>query len=81
MRGTVGGERTSAARAEAALDREVELIAAVVAVEGPIGREELARAVRGRSWGPGRFRGALREAVREGRTREMADHAYGPPAG
>src|SRR3954467_7433266 len=81
MLGTVGGERTSAARAEAALDREVELIAAVVAVEGPIGREELARAVRGRSWGPGRFRGALREAVREGRTREMADQAYGPPAG
>jgi len=79
MLGTAGGERSSAAGAKAALDREVELIAAVVAVEGPIGRDELARAVHGRLWGPGRFRGALREAVREGRTREMAHHAYGPP--
>jgi MFS family permease len=81
MLGTAGGERMSAAGADAALDREVELIAAVVAVEGVIGREQLALAVRGRSWGPGRFRGALREALREGRTREMAHHAYGPPGG
>jgi len=81
MLGTAGGERMSAAEADAALDREVELIAAVVAVEGPIEREQLALAVQGRSWGPGRFRGALREALREGRTREMAHNAYGPPGG
>jgi len=81
MLGTAGGERMSAAEADAALDREVELIAAVVAVEGPIGREQLALAVQGRSWGPGRFRGALRESLREGRTREMAHNAYGPPGG
>jgi hypothetical protein len=81
MLGTAGGERMSVARADTALDREVELIAAVVAVEGPIGREQLALAVQGRSWGPGRFRGALRESLREGRTREMAHYAYGPPGG
>jgi MFS family permease len=79
MLGTAGGERMTVAGADAALDREVELIAAVVAVEGVIGRDELALAVQGRSWGPGRFRGALREALREGRTREMAHNAYGPP--
>jgi MFS family permease len=81
MLGTAGGERLSAAGADAALDREVELMAAVVAVEGVLGREELALAVHGRSWGPGRFSGALRAALREGRMREMAHHAYGPPGG
>jgi MFS family permease len=81
MLGTAGGQSRAVAMSEEALDREIEVIVTVVASRGPIGRDELERAVRGRDWGPRRFRGALREAVREGRATETADHAYEPPPG
>ncbi|HEX4734328.1 MAG TPA: MFS transporter [Thermoleophilaceae bacterium] len=81
MLGTAGDDRRAVAMSDEALDREIEVIATVVTSRGPIGRDDLARAVKARYWGPGRFRDALREAVREGRAKETAHHAYGPPDG
>ncbi|MGW2939063.1 hypothetical protein ACWDA7_46735 [Streptomyces sp. NPDC001156] len=46
---------------------------------GPATREGLEQAVHGRSWGPGRFAGALREAVGESRARHLPDDRYAPP--
>jgi MFS family permease len=64
---------------EGALDSEIETIAAVLAEHGPTGREELARAVGARYWGPGRFRAAVREAVAEGRARRLSRSTFAPP--
>ena len=61
------------------LDREVEAIGRAVDEGGPVSRQELERLVGGRRWGPGRFRRALAEAVREGRVRQVGRHRYGPP--
>jgi MFS family permease len=65
------GSAGTASRYDAAsvreLDREIELLARTIAEHGPLGRDELARRVRARTWGPGRFRRALRATVREGR--------------
>ena len=60
------------------LDREVEAIAGAVAGDGPVGRDELARRVKGARWGPGRFAQALREAVAEGRIERLSRSSYGP---
>ena len=49
------------------LDREIETIATAVAELGPVDAARLARTTGAGSWGPGRFRLALREAVDEGR--------------
>jgi hypothetical protein len=48
------------------IDREIDAIERA-ATEGPMSREELARAVNARIWGPGRFRRALRLAQSEHR--------------
>src|SRR5690606_28902106 len=48
------------------LDREIGLIGRALAEGGEARRDELARRVGARFWGPGRFRVALREAVAEG---------------
>jgi hypothetical protein len=50
-----------------ALDREIELIETAVRDRERIDVTSLARTIGARSWGPGRFRTALREAVAEGR--------------
>ncbi|MGW4609726.1 hypothetical protein ACWENS_41800 [Streptomyces sp. NPDC004532] len=42
---------------------------------GPTTREGLEQAVHGRSWGPGRFAGA----VGESRARHLPDDRYAPP--
>jgi hypothetical protein len=55
-------------------DREVAAIAQASAE--PISRDELARTVRARHWGPGRFRRALGTAEREGRVRRIARDRY-----
>lgn len=60
------------------LDREIEIIAAAVADRGTIDRDELARLVGARYWGPGRFRGALRETVEEGRIRRDGARSFAP---
>jgi MFS family permease len=61
------------------LDREIDAIAAVVEEDGPLPREEIARRIGARRWGPGRFRNALAEAEVEGRIRRISRTIYGPP--
>jgi hypothetical protein len=51
------------------LDRQVSRIADAVDGRGTVDRAELAREVNARSWGPGCFAAALREAVASGRVR------------
>jgi MFS family permease len=60
------------------LDKEVESIAAVLAARGPLDRGDLAEAVRSHTWGPGRFRAALRESVLRGRVRRISRARFGP---
>src|SRR3954467_7344708 len=62
--------RTTAAAAQD-LDREIDLTGHAGEEHGGRARDELARLVGGRSWGPRRFNAALREAVREGRVRRI----------
>jgi hypothetical protein len=60
------------------LDREIDTIARVLAEEGqPLRREELARRVGARRWGPGRFQNALAEAIADGRVRRVSRGAFG----
>ena len=56
------------------IDREVATIEQAAAE--PISRDELARTVRARHWGPGRFRRALRTAQRDGRVRRIGRDRY-----
>jgi MFS family permease len=60
------------------LDDEVEAIERALAEHGPMDRQDLAQAVGARRWGPGRFQGALREAVADGRARRVGRSAYSP---
>jgi MFS family permease len=59
-------------------DREIEIIERALNEQGSANRKELARRVGSRYWGPGRFRGALREAVVEGRVRRLRHDQYAP---
>ncbi|HET6509989.1 MAG TPA: MFS transporter [Baekduia sp.] len=61
------------------LDREIDAIARALDERGPTSREDLATAVGGRFWGPGRFRAALHEAEDEGRAQRLSRTTYGPP--
>jgi hypothetical protein len=63
---------------DAALEREIDMIAHALEQHGPTERRVLANRVGARYWGPGRFAAALREAVGEGRVRRLSRHAYGP---
>jgi MFS family permease len=65
--------------AVAELQHEVEAIGRAVDEGGPISRDELARMVGGRRWGPGRFRRALEEAVAAGRIRRSGRGRYEAP--
>jgi MFS family permease len=56
------------------LDREIETLCD--ALDGPARRDELARRVGARCWGPGRYRAALDEAVAEGRVRRVSRDTY-----
>jgi MFS family permease len=62
------------------IEPEVAAIAATVAEHGPIERNQLARLVGARYWGPGRFQRALRRAVAAGRARRVGRTTYAPPA-
>ncbi len=59
-------------------DHEIEIIERALNEKGSANRKELARRVGGRYWGPGRFRGALREAVLEGRVKRLRHDQYAP---
>ena len=58
------------------LDNEVEIIVRALQEHGELGRDELARRIGARYWGPGRFRAALREALGEGRIRRVGRSGY-----
>jgi MFS family permease len=76
MLGTAGTSSRHAATSEVELDREIEALTRALDEAGPTGRAELARQLAAREWGPGRFRRALREAVREGRARPGSGRTY-----
>ncbi|HWA53690.1 MAG TPA: MFS transporter [Solirubrobacterales bacterium] len=59
-------------------EREIAIIERALSEHGTADRRELARRVGGRYWGPGRFRGALREAVLEGRVKRLKRDQYAP---
>ena len=76
--GMIGTASRSTPASDEDLDREIEIIARALGDRGTIRRDELARAVGARYWGPGRFGRAVREAVEEGRARRIARSTYAP---
>ena len=78
MFGTTGTESRYAAMADRELDREIEAIARLLEQLGPTDRRLLEQQLAAGGWGPGRYRAALREALREGRARRVSPDVYGP---
>jgi hypothetical protein len=58
------------------VDEEIEIIVRALDEHGRLSREELARRIGARYWGPGRFRTALREALAEGAARRAGRNLY-----
>lgn len=81
MVGTAGTPSRLAAASDEQLDHEVEVIDRALRERGPTDRDDLARRVGAKHWGPGRFAAALREAVHEGRARRLSRNVYGPSEG
>ncbi|MBA3843415.1 MAG: MFS transporter [Actinobacteria bacterium] len=75
MFGTAGATR---AASPVQLDREIDAIASALETDGSMRREDLARKVGARRWGPGRFSAALADAVSDGRARRTSRTTYGP---
>jgi MFS family permease len=76
--GMLGTSLRSRQSSETTLDREVDLIARTIEANGSTDRRTLARLVGARHWGPGRFGGALEEAVAEGRILRTGRGSYAP---
>ncbi len=70
------GMWVSAATPPAPLEREVEAIVRALDAQGPTERAALAQLVGARRWGPGRFRGALVQAIVEGRVRRLPHRRF-----
>jgi hypothetical protein len=81
MAGTAGAAGRHAAVSDLERDREIEAVSAVLEEHGICEPATLSRLVDGRSWGPGRFRASLRDAVDEGRVRRLDRNSYGPMYG
>jgi hypothetical protein len=60
------------------LDHEVGILQRALEDRGEMGRKDLAEAVGGRYWGPGRFGRALREALKRRAIGQRARGRYGP---
>jgi MFS family permease len=60
------------------LEPQIEAIEQTLARTGPTERRQLAQLVGARYWGPGRFRLALQEALREGRVRRVSRNVIAP---
>jgi MFS family permease len=60
------------------LDEEIEIIRRAVEEHGELSRDELARRIGARYWGPGRFRAALRQAAIEGAVSRNGRNRVGP---
>jgi MFS family permease len=78
-----GGYPTARVPADAApvaevLDNEILTIQRALDEHGPTERQELAGLVGARYWGPGVFRGALREATADGDIRRTSRSTYAP---
>jgi MFS family permease len=58
--------------------REIEIIERALNDHGSASRRELARRTGARYWGPGRFPGALRAAISEGRVKRLRRDQYAP---
>jgi MFS transporter len=78
--GTAGTTSRHTAASDVELDREIDALAQALQERATIGRDELERLLDARRWGPGRFRRALRETVREKGAMPWPDRTYGPPA-
>jgi hypothetical protein len=77
--GMLGTSLRSRQASQGILDREIDAIARVLEEEdGPLRREEIARRVGARRWGPGRFRDALDAASLEDRIRRLSRTTYAP---
>jgi MFS family permease len=75
--GMIGTAYSSRRAGEGVLDREVDALVQALEQEGrPVERRELERMVRARVWGPGRFSGALHEAIAEGHVRRVGRSRY-----
>jgi hypothetical protein len=61
-------------------DVEVDRIAAAIEQSGEMSLNELARSVDARTWGPGRFRAAVRAALDEGVIRRAGRGRFAAPA-
>jgi hypothetical protein len=72
---------TDAADREHWLNREVEALQRALEEHGEMSRGDLGRAVRCRTWGPGRFSNALRAAVARGAIEHTGFGRYGPARG
>jgi MFS family permease len=79
MVGTAGATGRQRHAGDRALDREIDLLGRTLEEHGELRRDELERRVGARGWGPGRFRRALREAVREGRVARGRGNTYTGP--
>jgi MFS family permease len=62
-----------------ARDTEIDAITRALREGGDMSRQELARRVHARRWGPGRFHGALADALAEGSARRLGRDRVGPP--
>jgi hypothetical protein len=78
MAGT--GGPTSRTAADRSHNEEIDEVAAALERYGPSGRQAPEQAVRGRAWGPGRFRTALKDTVEKSRAQRLSSGAYTPPA-
>jgi MFS family permease len=74
--GTAGATGRQRNAGERALDRELELLEHTLAEHGELRRDELAWRLDARRWGPGRYRAALRTAIREGRVERGPGRIY-----
>jgi MFS family permease len=74
--GMIGTAYSSRRAGEDVLDSEIDAISEALQRGGPADRRELARRVRARLWGPGRFSAALHEAVSEGQVRRTGRGPY-----
>jgi MFS family permease len=74
--GYIGTAIRSRPTSQSVLDREIDRIVDALERSGPSTREELARRVGARRWGPGRFRTALAEAQAEKRVRRVSRNRF-----
>ena len=76
MIGTAGATGRQRNAGDRALDRELDLIDHMLSEHGDLTPDELGRRLDARRWGPGRFRSALRTALREGRVERGPGRTY-----